>query len=94
MFADHYGPRHTVPRDTINQGLLQPQGELYPIETIFNHRIQDQLLEFCTSLYKTISSELLVQGNLSTLNFHKSTGTDGTQTCNLLHRKQVLYGLS
>ena len=34
------------------QGLLQPQGELYPIQTIFNHRSQDQLLEFRTSFYK------------------------------------------
>ena len=29
MFADHYGPRQTIPWETINQGLLQPQGELF-----------------------------------------------------------------
>ena len=34
MFADHYGPKQTIPWETINQGLLQPQGELYPIQTI------------------------------------------------------------
>ena len=37
MFADHCGPRQTIPWETINQGLLQPQGELYPIQTIYNH---------------------------------------------------------
>ena len=31
MFADHCGPRQTMAWGTINQGLIQPQGELYPI---------------------------------------------------------------
>ena len=64
MFADHYSPRQTIPWDTINQGLLQPKGELYPIQTIINHRSRDQLLEFRTSFYETISSECFVQWNL------------------------------
>ena len=51
MFTDHCSPRQTIQWETINQGLLQPQGELYPIQTIFNHRSQDQLLEFRTSFY-------------------------------------------
>ena len=71
MFADHCGPRQTIPWETINQGLLQPQGELYPIQTIFNHRSQDQLLEFRTSFYKTISSEFLVQGNFKHTQFSR-----------------------
>ena len=33
MFSDHYGPRQTIPWETIKLGLLQPQGELYPIQT-------------------------------------------------------------
>ena len=63
MFADHCGPRQTMPWETINQGLLQPQAELYPIQTIFNHCSRDQLLKFRMSFYETISSEFLVQGN-------------------------------
>ena len=62
MFADYCGPRQTIPWETINQGLLQPQVELYPIQTIFNNHSRDQLLEFRTSFYETISSEFLVQG--------------------------------
>ena len=57
-------PKHTVPWNTINQGLLQPQGELYPSQSTFNHRSRDQLLKFRTSFYETISSEFLAQGNL------------------------------
>ena len=69
MFSDHYGPKRTILWETINQGLLQPQGELYPIQTIFNHRSRDQLLEFCTSFYETLSSEFLVQGNFKHTQF-------------------------
>ena len=69
MFADHCGLRQTIPWETINQGLLQPQGELYPIQTIFNHCSRDQLLEFCTSFYETISSDFLVQGNFKHTQF-------------------------
>ena len=73
MFADHYGPRQTIPWETINQGLLQPQGELYPTQTIFNHRSLDQLLEFRTSFYETIIAvSSLSKGISSTLNFHES----------------------
>ena len=71
MFADHCGPRQTKPWETINQGLLQPQGELYPIQTIFNHRSRDQLLEFRTSFHETISSEFLVQGNFKYTQFSR-----------------------
>ena len=71
MFADHCGPRQTKPWETINQGLLQPQGELYPIQTIFNHRNRDQLLEFRTSFYETISSGFLVQGNFKHTQFSR-----------------------
>ena len=48
-FADHYGPRHTIPWNSIEQGLLQPQRELYPNQPKFNHRRQKQLLEFLSS---------------------------------------------
>ena len=71
MFTDHFGPRQAIPWETINQGLLQPQGELYPIQTIFSHRSWDQLLEFCTSFYETISSEFLVQGNFKHTQFSR-----------------------
>ena len=52
MFADYYGPRQTIPWETIDQELLQPQGELYPSQTIINHRSQNQLLEFGMSFDK------------------------------------------
>ena len=68
MFADHFDPRQTIPWDTINQGLLQPQEEMC-IQTIFNHRSPDQLLKFHTSFYETISSEFLVQGNFKHTQF-------------------------
>ena len=63
MFADHYGPRLTIPWNTINQGLLQPQGELYPSQPIFNHRSWHHLLKFRMTFLETISSQFLVQGN-------------------------------
>ena len=76
MFADHYGPRQTIPWETINQGQLQPQGELYPIQTIltipagisssWNPQVSTAQLAV-SSLSKEISS---------TLNFHESNGTD------------------
>ena len=69
--------------ETISQGLLQPQRELYPTQTIFNHRSRDQPLEFRTSFYETIICEFLVQGNFKQINFHESIGTDGTRTRNL-----------
>ena len=34
MFADHYSPRHTILWNTIKQGLLQLQGELYPSQPL------------------------------------------------------------
>ena len=56
MFADHCGPRQTIPWETINQGLLQPQGELYSSQPIFDHRSWDQLLKFRTSFYNRVLS--------------------------------------
>ena len=95
MFADHCGPRQTIPWETINHGLLQPQGELYPIQTIFNHRRRDQLLEFRTSFYETIIAvSSLSKGFSSTLNFHESIATDGTRTRNLSHPKRAPCRLS
>ena len=71
MFTDQNGSRHTIPWNTINQELLQPQGELYPSWLIFNHRSRNQLLEFHTSFYETISSEFLVQGNFKHTQFSR-----------------------
>ena len=71
MFADHCDPRQTIPWEIINRGLLQPQGVLYPIQTIFNHHSWDQLLEFRTSFYETISSEFLVQENFKHTQFSR-----------------------
>ena len=48
---------------TLLMELFMICGHLYPIQTIFIHRSRNQLLEFRTSFYETISSELLVQGN-------------------------------
>ena len=42
-----------------------------PFQTIFNHHSRDQLLEFCTSFYETISSEFLVQGNFKHTQFSR-----------------------
>ena len=66
-FADHCDPIRTIPWETY-QGLLQPQGELYPIQTIFNHRSQDQLLEFHTSFYGQLAVKF-VQGNFKHTQF-------------------------
>ena len=92
MFADHCGPRQIIPLETINQGLLQPQGELYPIQTILNHCSQDQLLEFCTSFNETISRGFLVQENFKHTQFSREhwywrdsqLGTSRTQSERLL----------
>ena len=63
-------PKHTIPWNTIKQGLLQPQGELCPNQSIFNHCSQDQLLKFRMS-FETISSEFLVQGNVKHTKFSR-----------------------
>ena len=65
--------------EILDLGLLQPQGELYPSQPIFNRRIRDQLLKLGISIYETISS-FLSKVISSTLNFLKSIDTDGTQT--------------
>ena len=76
-------PFHEIP---FNQGLLQLQGELYPSQPIFNHRSQDQLLEFCASFYRQLVVNSLSKGNSSTLNFNQSTGTNSNSR-NLSHHK-------
>ena len=43
---------------------------------------------------RQFSSELHVQGNFKHTQFSQDIGTDGTQTRNLSHQKQVLYWLS
>ena len=62
MFADHYSSRQTIPWETINQGLLQPQGELYPIQTIINHPSRDQLLEFVRVSMRQLAVSSLSEG--------------------------------
>ena len=47
-------PYHEKP---FNQRLLQPQGELYPIQTIINHCSRDQLLQFPMSFHETINKQ-------------------------------------
>ena len=71
MFTDQttVAQRLTIAWETINQGLLQPQGELYPIQTIFIHRSRNQLLQFHTSFHETISSEFFVQENFKHTQF-------------------------
>ena len=73
VLVDHNGLRQTTAWKTIKQlqGLLQPQGELYPNQSIFNHHSWDQLLEFRTSFYATISRELLVQGDFKHTQFSR-----------------------
>ena len=44
------------------------------------HYSQDQLPKFHAAFYETIISESFVQGNLKHAHFHKTIGTDGTQT--------------
>ena len=64
--------------------------ELYPSQTIFNHRNRDQLLEFRTSFFlwdnKAVSS--LSKGISSTLNISESIDTVETRTPNLTHRRR------
>ena len=94
MFADHFGPRQTTPWETINQGLLQPQGELYPTQTIFNHRSWDKLLEFRKVSTRQLAASSVSKRISSTLNFHERIGTGGTRTRNLSHPKKTPYRLS
>ena len=65
-------PNHEKP---FYQGLLQPQGVLYPIQAIIKHRSQDQLLEFRTSFHKTVRSKFLVQGNFQHTQFGREDWT-------------------
>ena len=94
MFADHYGPRQTIPWETINRGLLQPQGKLYLFRPylIIAARISSSSFVRVSTRQLAVSS--LSKGISSTLNFHESIGTDGTRTCNLSHPKRAPYRLS
>ena len=58
-------PYHEKP---FNQRLLQPQGALYPIQTIINRY---QLLEFGTSFHETIGKEFIVQENFKHTQFSR-----------------------
>ena len=89
VFADHYGPRQTIPWETINQGLLQPQGELYPIQTILTIAAGISSLSFVRVSTRQLAVSSLSKGISSTLNFHKSNGTDRTRTRNLSHPASV-----
>ena len=94
MFADHYGPRQTIPWETINQGLLQPQGELYPIQTILSIAAGISSSSFVRVSTRQSAVHSLSKGISSTLNFHESIGTDRTRTRNLSHPKRAPYRLS
>ena len=80
MFVDHFDPRQSKPRDTIKQGLLQQQGELYPFQTIFNHSNKDHL-SFVRVSAKQLAVRSLSKGIPSAL--IENIGTDGTRTGNL-----------
>ena len=55
--------------------LLQPQGELYPSQSTFNHHIQDQLLEFHTQVStRQLAKRSLSKGISSKLNIYESIG--------------------
>ena len=73
MFADLYGPKQTMPWETINQGLLQPQGELYPILTIAAWISSSSFVRVST---RQLTVSFLSKGISSTLNFHESIGTE------------------
>ena len=94
MFADHYGPRQPIPWETINQGLLQPQGELYPNQTILTIAAGISSSSFVRVSTRQLAVSSLSKGISSTLNFHESNGTDGTRTRNLSHRERAPYRLS
>ena len=94
MFADRYGPRQTIPWETINQGLLQPQGELYPIQTILSIAAGISSSSFVRVSTRQLAVTSLSKGISSTLNFHESNSTNGTRTRNLSHPKRAPYRLS
>ena len=88
MFSDHCGPKTNITWETINQGLLQPQGEL-SIQTIINNRSQDQLLEFRTSFSgKQLAVSSLSEGISGTIN------SRALELANITHQEQELYPLS
>ena len=75
MFADHFGPRQTIPWETINQGLLQPNSD--HIKSTIAARISSSSFVWVSA--RQLAATSLSKGISSTLNFHKSIGTDGTQ---------------
>ena len=63
------GPKTNHNMTNHYQGLLQPQGELHPIQTIFNHCSQGQLLEFCSSFSRQLALSSLSKGNFKHTQF-------------------------
>ena len=59
------------------------------IQTIFTIAAGSSSLSFVQVCTRQLTVSSLSKGILSTLNFHKSNGTDGTWTRNLLHPKRA-----
>ena len=92
MFTDHYDPRHTIQWKTIKEGLMQPQGELYPCLSILNHRNRDQLLEFCTSSMRQLAVNSLSKGIQPHPIFTKALllkGLELTTSCIICHHVRI-----
>ena len=79
MFADHYGPRQTIPWETINQGLLQPQGELNPIQTILTIAAGISSSSFVRVSTRQLAVGSLSKGISSTLNFTRAMVLTGLE---------------
>ena len=71
MFADHYGPRQNHTMRNHWSGTAATTREAVPYSDHINHPSRDQLLEFRTSFYETISVEFLVQGNFNHTQFSR-----------------------
>ena len=83
MFADNCGPRQTIPWETINQGTASTTRGAVP----YSDHIQPSQPGSAPRGFVWVSTRQLAVSSLSkgissTLNFHESIGTDGTQTRN------------
>ena len=89
MFADHFDQKtnHTM-RNHLIRDCSNHKGSWYPIQTIINHCSSSSFLRVSTR-HLAISS--VSKRIPSTLNFHKSIGTDRTRTRNLTHPKRAPY---
>ena len=67
-------PYHEKPFD---QGLLQPQGALYPIQTIINHSSRTSSSSFIRISTRQLAVSSLSKGILSTLNFTRALDLTG-----------------